>query len=224
MHKRDKIIIRPYQPNDAQSMCELVYDNAFLGEPFNDVFTNKKWFSDVVIAPYILHQPEQIYVAVDTNTNQLVGYLTGSTQGDVFEEIQYRIVRKKVVALTASVNMPWNIFNITDKKFATHLVLNGEKERPDHPPNGVHWHYQVNRKYRGKGIGTSLLCQFVNDVDKDTFKIIWAEVMSYPNKPRSYFEADGWDIYDAKPTKIFRDLVDFPVEVLCIVNPITAIC
>jgi len=45
------------------------------------------------------------------------------------------------------------------------------------------------------------------------FALIWAEVMAYPQKPSNYFEERGWSIYDAKETLLFRDHVDFPIQV-----------
>jgi hypothetical protein len=44
--------------------------------------------------------------------------------------------------------------------------------------------------------------------------------MTYAEKPPEYFEDQGWSIYDAKPTTIFADHVDFPVQVLCITKPL----
>ena len=38
-----------------------------------------------------------------------------------------------------------------------------------------------------------------------------------------YFEDRGWSIYDAKPTTIFRDHVDGPVQVMCIVKPLSSL-
>jgi len=85
----------------------------------------------------------------------------------------------------------------------------------------VHWHFQVHRDFRDQGIGTELLQRFVDDAIDAGFELMWAEVSSYPEKPHGYFEDRGWLIYDAKPTEIFLDYVDFPVETLCITKPIS---
>jgi len=102
------------------------------------------------------------------------------------------------------------------------LIFKGESERPAHPESGVHWHFQVDKVFRGQGIGRKLLQRFTTDAIKSDFRLIWAEVMAYPKKPPEYFEARGWSIYDAKPTMIFGDQVDFPVKVMCITKPLTS--
>jgi ribosomal protein S18 acetylase RimI-like enzyme len=219
----EEIRFRPFsaEGDDEQQMRELVFDNAFLGQPFDVICPCKRWFSDVVLLPYIRHQPENIHVAVDEGSGRLVGYLTGSTGGGEFEKQQYSMVRRQVVSLAASLTMPWTLFDHASRLFATHVIFKGESERPQHPDAGVHWHYQVAREYRGQGIGRKLLQRFAGEALNADFELIWAEVSSYPAKPPEYFQHRGWSIFDAKPTEIFGDHVDFPVETLCITKPLS---
>jgi GNAT superfamily N-acetyltransferase len=207
--------------DDEREMRELLFNNAFLGQPFDAICPCKQWFSQVVLGPYIRHQAENIHVAVDGTSGRLIGYLTGSTGGEQFEQLQYNMVRRQVVSLAASLTMPWTLFDRSSRLFAAHVIFKGESERPNHPRTGVHWHYQVDKEYRGRGIGTRLLERFVWDAIGADFGLIWAEVSSYPQKPPEYFEERGWSIYDAKPTDIFGNHVDFPVETLCITKPLS---
>ena len=208
--------------NDEQQMRELVFNNAFFGESFDVICSCKRWFSDVVLGPYLKHQPDNIHVAIDKTSGRLIGYLTGSTGGEQFEKLQYDLVRRQVVSLAASLTMPWTLFDHSTRLFAAHVIIKGEKERPEHPPSGVHWHFQVADDFRGKGIGSKLLRRFVGDAISTDFGLIWAEVSAYPQKPAKYFEDRGWSIFDAKPTELFKDHVEFPVETLCITKPLSA--
>lgn len=220
----EAILFRRFSPDgkDESQMADLLFNNAFLGQPFDVICPCKGWFSDVVLAPYIKYQQENIHVAVHQPSGRLVGYLTGSTGGAQFEALQYRVVRRQVVSLTASLSMPWTFLNQSSRLFAAHVIFKGESERPLHPQSGVHWHFQVDKEFRGQGIGTGLLQRFVNDAIGAGFGLVWAEVSSYPEKPPHYFEDRGWSIYDAKPTDIFSHHVDFPVETLCITKPTSA--
>jgi GNAT superfamily N-acetyltransferase len=197
-------------------MRDLLFNNAFLGKPFDGIFPNKEWFGDVVLTPYIKHQPQNIHVAIHKASGRLIGYLTGSTGGPQFEQAQYHWVRKQVIFLAVGLSMPWSLFEYSSRAFAAHVIFKGESERPDHPEKGVHWHFQVDKDFRRQGIGKSLLRRFVDDAVAAHFDLIWAEVMAYPQKPREYFESRGWSICDARPTLIFGDHVDFPVQVLSI--------
>lgn len=219
----EEILFRNFKPDgdDERQMRELVFDNAFLGQPFGEICPCKEWFCDVVLSPYIKHQPENIHVAVHKPSGRLIGYLTGSTGGQQFEKVQYSWVRKQVISLAVSLTMPWSIFDQASRAFAAHVIFKGESERPSHPQSGVHWHFQVDKDFRGQGVGTKLLQRFENSAIQADFGLVWAEVMAYEQKPREYFEERGWSIYDAKPTMIFGDHVDFPVEVLCIAKPLS---
>ena len=220
-----EILLREFRPDadDERQMRELVFDNAFLGQPFDVICPCKRWFGDVVLTPYIRYQPEHIHVAVHQPSGRLVGYLTGATGGQQFETLQYNWVRKQVMSLAISLTMPWTFFDQSSRLFTTHVIFKGERERPSHPQLGVHWHYQVAKDFRGQGVGRALLRRFTDGAIRDGFKRIWAEVMAYPQKPTEYFEGRGWSIYDAKPTEIFGDHVDFPVEVLCITKPLSEV-
>jgi len=220
----EEIALRSFRPDgdDERQMRELVFANAFLGQPFDVICPCKHWFGHVVLDPYIQYQPENIHVAIHKPSGRLIGYLTGSLGGEQFEEIQYSIVRRQVISLAVSLTLPWTFFERSSRQFATHIIFKGESERPTHPRAGVHWHFQVDKDFRGQGIGTKLLQRFVNDAIEADFDLIWAEVTSYKEKPQQYFERRGWSIYDAKPTRIFGDHVDFPVETLCITRPLSS--
>jgi len=220
-----EILLREFRPDtdDENQMRELVFENAFLGEPFAVICPCKRWFGDVVLTPYIRYQPEHIHVAVHQPSGRLVGYLTGATGGQQFETLQYNWVRKQVMALAMSLTMPWTFFDQCSRQFTTHVIFKGERERPCHPKTGVHWHYQVAKDFRGKGVGSALLRRFTKAAIRDGFKLIWAEVMAYPEKPPEYFENRGWSIFDARPTSIFGDHVDFPVQVLSITRSLDSL-
>jgi ribosomal protein S18 acetylase RimI-like enzyme len=216
--EHEEILFRRFRSDedDEQQMRELVFSNAFLGEPFDVICPCKQWFGDVVLAPYLKYQSENILVAVHKPSGRLIGYLTGSMGGQEFEEKQYNLVKKQVASLAVSLSMPWNIFDHSSRLFIAHVIFKGERERPNHPQSGVHWHFQVDKEFRSRGIGTALLQRFVREAIAADFELIWAEVTSYPEKPLKYFEDRGWSIYDARATGIFGNKVDFPVQTLCI--------
>jgi len=221
----EEILFRGFRPegDDERQMRDLVFNNAFLGQPFDEICPCKEWFGDVVLGPYIKYQPENIQVAIDVPSGRLIGYLTGSTRGQEFELAQYQWVRKRIISLAVSLTLPWTFFDQSSRRFATHAIFRGESERPAHPDSGVHWHFQVDKGFRGQGVGTKFLQRFTAGALQAGFTLIWAEVMAYDQKPPEYFTERGWSIYDAKPTLIFGDRVDFPVQVMCIARPLSSL-
>lgn len=218
-----EILFREFLPdgNDERQIRDLEFNSAFLGQPFDAICPCKDWFCDVVLNPYIRYQSENIHVAVHQPSGRLVGYLMGSMGGLPFEKLRHDMVRKQVVSLAVSLTMPWVFFNQSSRQFSAHVIFKGENERPSRPQSGVHWRFQVDEDFRGQGIGTKLLQRFIDDATRAGFELIWAEAMAYPEKPRIYYEDRGWSIFDAKPTMIFGDHVDFPVELLCISKPLS---
>jgi len=223
--KHGEILFRKFRPDedDEQRMRELLFNNAFLGRPFDVICPCKQWLGDVVLAPYIKYQPENIQVAIHKASGRLIGYLTGSLGGLEFEKKQCDAVKKQVLSLAVALSMPWNLFGHSSRLFLAHVIFKGERERPLHPQSGAHWHFQVDKDFRGRGIGTALLRRFIREAIDADFELIWAEVTSYPKKPPEYFLDRGWSIYDARATEIFGDKVDFPVQTLCITRPLSSL-
>ena len=223
--KHGEILFRRFRADkdDEQQMRQLVFNNAFLGQSFDVICPCKQWFGDVVLTPYIKFQQENVLVAIEKATGRLIGYLTGSLGGLEFEKKQYEMVKNLAIVLGVSLAMPWNLFEHSCRFFLKHVILNGERERPRHPQSGAHWHFQVDKELRGQGVGTALLQRFIREAIDADFELIWAEVTSYPEKPPEYFLDRGWSIYDARPTDIFRDKVDFPVQTLCITRPLSSL-
>lgn len=208
--------------SDERQMRDLVFANALLGKPFDEICPCKDWFGDVVLTPYLEMEPGNVHVAVEKDSERVIGYLTGSTGGEEFVSAQHRFVLRRVAQLAASTLMPWNLLDGSRREFVSHLIQNGERELPRHPALGAHWHFQVDADYRGRGIGAKLYERFQSDAMDKGHKLVWAEVMLYPEKPRAYFEDRGWNIHHVLPSRIFGEHVDFPVEVACIEKPLSS--
>jgi len=219
-----EILFRKFRPNkgDEQRMRELVFNNAFLGQPFDVICPCKQWLGDVVLGPYIKYQPKNIQVAIHKPSGRLIGYLTGSLGGAEFEKRQYAMVRKQVLSLAMALSKRWKQVDYASRLFLAHVISKGERERPLHPQCGAHMHFQVDKDFRGQGIGTALLQRFAREAIDADFDLIWAEVTAYPQKPPEYFLERGWSIHDARATELFGDKVDFPVQTLCITKPLSS--
>ena len=66
------------------------------------------------------------------------------------------------------------------------------------------------------------LRHFAREALAADFRLIWAEVTAYPQKPPAYFLDRGWAIYDARATELFASKVNFPVQTLCVTKALSA--
>lgn len=201
-------------------MGRLLLDNAFLGEPFDPVCPRgicQEWFEKCVLGPYKKMESDNIIIALVDG--EFAGYLTGGFGGKEFFDVQDAIVKQASTPFVAGAafSMSWKY-----KLLAFYLVsqlgaqMRGKCEKPNHPDDGVHWHYQVDKKFRGRGVGSAMFAEFRRRALTAGHEKVWAEVNIYEERPESFFTDSDWTIFDRRPFTIFGSVVDFPVEILCI--------
>nr|VFJ58317.1 MAG: Acetyltransferase (GNAT) family protein [Candidatus Kentron sp. FM]VFJ73574.1 MAG: Acetyltransferase (GNAT) family protein [Candidatus Kentron sp. FM] len=202
---------------------------AFLGAPIDPIFNDLEWFTDVVVVPYLMFEPKYTWVAeVD---GALVGYLTGSIKRS------FKLLRGQFIVTKVS-GLYWRYLfgkyrdHPRSRDFARFVLTEARHNVPKHPNNTPHFHFNVDRDYRGMGIGTSLIARFEEAIKVKGIDSYYAEVMSLQTTERPssvtlspsqliHSEDDfirmGYKIFDRRSTPIFRqELGD--LNILCIVR------
>lgn len=72
----DAAIVRPYQPDDRESVCNICCDNGYLGQPIDTAFADRDFFSAVFIEPYLDYCADWAFVA--EHNGMIVGYLVAA--------------------------------------------------------------------------------------------------------------------------------------------------
>ena len=208
--------IRPYIPQDRQRIFDICCDCAFLGDPIDQIFIDREWFGSVMIFPYLVLEPEHTWVAeVD---DQVVGYLTGSIY-PLFGYYRVQLVVLRVSQLAINLFLNQYDAHPRSKQFAQFVIQKGLSQIPSHPRNTGHFHFNVQRPYRGQGIGKKLIAAFEALLRSKGMHQYYAEVMSSGAwRPESYFKALGYECYDKVATTIFEAELEKPLYVLCVVR------
>lgn len=213
-----KTAIRRYDPlrGDRGEIETICCEAAFLGSPIDSIFSDRSWFANAMVTPYLLWEPEHTWVAA--YDNRLVGYLTGS----LTETFGY--VRAYMLAVSVLVELiPRYVTGNYDhhprsKQFAEFVITQGLSQIPKHPPSTPHFHFNVSVSHRHRGIGGRLLSAFEDTLRAKGINRYYAEVMSLATKKSAhYFEALGYRIYDKVKTTIFEPEVN-DLYVLCVVR------
>ena len=211
------ITIRPYRckGTDRQQINDVCCDAAFLGEPIDSIFQDREWFTDFMIAPYLLAEPEHTWVA--QAGDQVVGYLTAST-GMLFGPIRAQLALLAVGRLLCYYSIGKYDHHPRSQRFVRFVLTEALSQVPPHPPDAAHFHFNVARPWRRQGIGSRLIAEFERAVAASGLRRYYAEVMCWNERPEDYFTRLGYRIHGSPvATSVFSPEVP-DLRVLCVVK------
>lgn len=212
-----KTIIRPYNPDgaDRKRINDICCDCAWLGEPIDSVFRDREWFSEFMISPYLVLEPEHTWVA--EADGKVVGYLTGAMGAN------FGLYRAQLALMSVS-RLMWEFLSGRYKdhprseQFARFVLTEALPQVPEHPSTAGHFHFNVAKGYRGRGLGSRMLKEFERALRASGLKRYYAEVMSRGAEQEAHFKRLGYRIHGAPiPTTVFAGETP-DLHVMCIVK------
>jgi ribosomal protein S18 acetylase RimI-like enzyme len=160
------VIIRCYRSQDEAAIQEITYRTGFKGKDLTgrDYFDDKRLFFMMFIYYYTRYEPEHFFVAVDTGTDAVVGFIGGTTD----TAAQERGFRRKVVWRIASRALLFTSWRYpqTFKTLAGMRHLVGDFEKHEETMAAIqaeypaHLHINLLPEYQGLGLGTRLMERF----------------------------------------------------------------
>ncbi len=222
---------------DEEAVCRLCWKNALPGgRPFPLIpEAGALSFGRIITGPFAQCAPDTFYVADDLTNGELIGYLTGAKGGSVAEadgdvpwivwrdRIAHRIAEGEFGEISPKLFHPAQHFVEGTKllytmslgpraiQFLLHVMVHGNKEMPD-LPTCPEFHFQVEAKHRGRGIGGRLLELFVSRLPAETHTEIGAQVTVCDGQvPLSYYESMSvgdeplWRVCDRRETTMYTD-------------------
>lgn len=189
MIDKDKIIIRSFKEGDRGPLRKLCADTAFMGEGVERFFPDRELFCDWASVYYTDYEPQSIFVA--EYENQLCGYVMGAK-----DEPKYRGVSAELSMVC--LNRAWGrlLFETSPRKLLFGLVKSfifGEFKRPDfsrHYP--AHLHINVDKAFRGSGIGSMLMNRFEDYLRSS--KVYGARLATISARANRFFQKQGFGI------------------------------
>jgi GNAT superfamily N-acetyltransferase len=213
-HHDPAIRIRPYRGTDRGAICRLCCETGFLGEPVDALFQDRELFADLFTRPYLDHEPEWVFIA-EAN-RQVIGYVLGSV-GRHFELILLRSgfwTASRMLLRLASGRYQQHP---RSRLFIRWLLTSGFREQPLHPPNSAHLHLQVEKKYRGRGLGRRLWEHYEKQIQSVGIKQYYGAFYSFPQRrPEMAYARYGFRVFDRRKTTLFQPEIRDPVEVVCV--------
>lgn len=209
----DDTRIRQYEESDHDAICRLCCDTGFFGAPVDQLFRDRDLFADLFTRQYLTYEPEWGMVA--EAEGRVVGYLLGSVSR-YFDWLQmwsgFKTSSKMVFRLLTGryADHP------RSRKFVRWLFTAGMREQPRHPPNAAHLHFDIDKRFRGRGIGRKLWEVYEQRLHDAGVRQCYGAFFSHPKRrPELVYARFGFEVFDRCRTTLFEPEVTEPVDVVC---------
>lgn len=206
--------IRPYRQTDRDAICRLCCDTGFLGAPVDTLFQDRELFADLFTKPYLDHEAE--WVSVAEVQGQVVGYLLGSVCKN-FDRVLMRSGFQTASRMLLRLATGRYAAHPRSRRFIRWLLTAGLWEQPKHPANAAHLHVQLDKHFRGRGIGRQLWKNYERRLQGIGMKQCYGSFFSHAGRrPELAYARYGFKVFDRTPTTLFQPEISEPVEVVCV--------
>jgi ribosomal protein S18 acetylase RimI-like enzyme len=206
--------IRPYRRADREAIRRICCDTGFLGKPVDAIFQDRELFADLFTKPYLEHEPEWALVA--EAEHRVVGYLLGSVSQQFETALMwsgFQTVMKMLFRLARGHYRG----HPRSQRFIAWLLSAGMREQPRHPPRAAHLHFDLDRRYRGRGIGQRFWELFEERLREAGICRCYGSFFSHARRrPEWVYARFGFTVFDRRRTTLFAPEVLEPVDVVCV--------
>ena len=208
-----EVRIRDYQASDRAAIRQLCCETGFLGRPIDPVFHDRELFADLFTGAYLEHQPEWALVA--ELDGRVVGYLLGS----MCRHFDWVLMR---TGLPVASKMLFKLFtgqyaqHPRSGRFVRWLLSAGYREQPKHPPAAAHLHFDLDARFRGRGLIPRLWGMYEQKLLAAGVSRCYGIFFSHPRRrPESVYARYGFTVFDRKRTTLFEPELG-GVELVCV--------
>ena len=207
--------MRPFQPTDRSSLLTIGSDTAFFGAPIERYLDDRHAFEDCFYAYYTDYEPQHSWIAVlknSENEEQAAGFLTGC----IDSQRQQQVMRQKILP---GVVVKWlrGGYHSGSKTWRYTwcillAALRGEFPTVDEQRYPAHLHINLIPSARGRGLGTALMQAYLEQLRTLRIPGVHLNTTSMNHAAIRLYERCGFRLLDARPTHVWAEIVDEPVE------------
>ena len=191
-----EVFIRTFKRQDRQALRTLVADTAYFGSPCEHFFPDRELLADLIMEYYMSYEPHYLWIA-EYNT-EVIGYLSAGTEETKYSRylLKYIIPQAFFKALRRgrlwdkrTARLIW--FNLWAFLKAETRLLQVDKKK-----YSVHIHQNMRDGFRGKGVGSLLVKNFIDFVDKENLGVSFRALRQQDCFP--FFERYGFKKFDCR--------------------------
>jgi GNAT superfamily N-acetyltransferase len=174
---------------------------------------DRRIFMDAFYTYYTDYEPQHAWVACADN--QVVGFLTGCTDSKAYHRVFLRKILPSVVLkfLTGYYQPGPKTWQYV--RAAAGAARRGEIAGADENRYPAHLHINLLPAWRGYGLGRKLLEAYIGQLRGLGVPAVYLQTTSMNVVACRLYEKVGFQLLDARPTRMYAHLVDQPVEHRC---------
>lgn len=210
------VFIRPFRSSDIEIFHRMCCDSAFLGHPMDSLFQDRDLFADLFTKAYLDYEADWIFVA--EVHGQVVGYLLGSVRKH-FDLLLMRSGLRTTARMLLRLCAGRYAGHSRSRRFIRWLLTSAFHEQPKHPPEAAHLHIQLEKDFRGRGVGRRLWEHYEQKLREAGIKRCYGTFYSHcRRRPELAYARYGFTVFDRCRTTMFQPEISDPVEVVCVVK------
>ncbi len=197
-----EIIIRNFQPTDEAAIEYITYRTGFKGEGLEgrDYFNDSCLFYLIFIAYYARYEPEHFFIAEDTETHQVFGFICGTLDTDRQIQRFKRLMLWRIV-LRAIFYTSWRFPKtmLTALQLAFMLIKEPAIADPEvdlQEQYPAHLHINILPEYQRTGTGSRLILTFENHLKSLGVHGLHLGTSSRNTKAVPFYEKHGYHIIE----------------------------
>jgi len=208
--EQEEIIIRKYNGNDRALVREIACDTAFMGEPAEKFFSGRAFLADFLTLYHTDYEPKSIFIA--EKDGKAIGYLTGAKNKKkmdlvfivkVFPRAILKLLFKGYIFKKDSfLFILFNIYSFLKGEFYVPAFI-----KKDYP---AILHININKNYRGFGIGGRLIEAYLSYLKKENIKGVHLTTQS--EKSFKFFEKEGFKLLYETKRSYFKHILKISIR------------
>lgn len=203
-------IIRPYRVQDRDSIRELAWNTAFMGESAEKFFADKEVLSSFLTEYFTDYEPESCFVA--EMNKRIVGYLTGARDKSVIEGVFVKNVLPRLLWRSL---IRGAFFKAKNLRFILNCIVSGfraEYKMPDFSKDyPATLHINIERSCRGLRIGSLLISKFMDYLSEKRISGVCLATMS--SDAAKFFEKNDFVLLHKGKRSYFRYILQRDVPI-----------
>jgi len=195
--------VRPYRRADRRQVRSLCCDTGHFGHPVDSIFQDRRWFADFNTGYYLRFESDCCYVAVERREGyRVIGYILGCKHPIKFSLVFYPFIATPLI-LKALMKSLFRVYDTKSKAYIKRLIIKGSHERPKRPRRTAHFHFNVEKGYRNKGVGKALIRALFRHFLENSVHDVYGELLHAEKlRDESFYTGHGFKFYDKKPTSV----------------------
>lgn len=196
-----EILVREYTSQDERAVEDITYRTGFNGLDLTGrgYFDDRRLFFLIFISYYTRYEPQHCFVAEDTHTRAVVGFVVGTEDTHAQERAFQKMLPWKVLPRVCLVTLLR--YPRTMRTLARLARMGQEIQRRSQPAHWLaeypaHLHINVLPEYHSQGIGGQLIRRFEAHMRERRVKGVHLQTSNYNRKAIPFYQKMGFSIVE----------------------------